>query len=191
MTLVIATNRAAVVALDSSNTDVAKVPSSVTVAVGSRTGTFLVDTSTVAERTVVTIGAQFEGVRQTNTLTVLTPVLTPRFTVSSDSKGSNACSIIDGSGNTDCRLDASGSGGVIGQFLYTFDVEGDTLTMNTPSTTASADTTCSLLSGASTSGGTIQMTIRLDLRGRDNTASASSARASQTVTVTTNGFCGY
>ena len=191
MTLVIATDRAAVVALDSNNTDVAKVPSSVTVAVGSRTGTFLVDTSTVAATTVVTIGAQFEGVRQTNTLTVLTPQLTPRFTVSSDSKGSNACSIINGSGDTDCNLDASGSGGVIDQFLYTFDVEGDTLTQNTPSTTARADTTCSLLSGATHTSGTIQMTIHMDLRGRDGSSSSSSLRATRTVTVTTAGFCGY
>jgi len=60
----------AVVTLSSSNTTVATVPASVTVAAGSTSATFAATTSPVAANTPVTISATYSGVSRTTTLTV-------------------------------------------------------------------------------------------------------------------------
>lgn len=61
----------AVVTLVSSNSVVAAVPSSVTVAAGRRTQTFTVTTHSVAESTPITITATYVGTGQSTTFTVL------------------------------------------------------------------------------------------------------------------------
>jgi hypothetical protein len=60
----------AVVTLASSNTNVATVPASVTVAAGTTTKTFAITTSAVNAATAVTITATYNGVARTATLTV-------------------------------------------------------------------------------------------------------------------------
>ena len=60
----------AVVTLTSSNTAVATVPASITIAAGSTTGTFSVATAGVSVATNVTITASYGGATQTATLTV-------------------------------------------------------------------------------------------------------------------------
>jgi hypothetical protein len=72
----------AIVALSSSNTTVASVPSSVTVAAGATTATFTVSTSAVASSTVVTISASFSGGTSSASLTV-TPAAPPPPTLAS------------------------------------------------------------------------------------------------------------
>src|SRR5205814_1397889 len=61
------------VALSSSDTSVATVPSSVTVADGATSATFTVRTSAVSASTTVTISATFAGVTKTASLTVNPP----------------------------------------------------------------------------------------------------------------------
>lgn len=58
------------VVLSSSNTTVAHVPASVTVAAGATSATFTVSTSAVAASTVVTISGAYGGVSRTSSLTV-------------------------------------------------------------------------------------------------------------------------
>ncbi len=70
------------VALSSSDTSVATVPSSVTVAAGATSATFSVSTSTVTASTTVTISASYAGVTKTASLTV-NPVPPPPPTLSS------------------------------------------------------------------------------------------------------------
>ncbi|HET6853859.1 MAG TPA: hypothetical protein VFH46_16270 [Pyrinomonadaceae bacterium] len=65
----------AVVTLSSANTSVVSVPASVTVAAGSSSATFGVNTSAVTANTAVTITATYAGVSRTTTLTV-TPTST-------------------------------------------------------------------------------------------------------------------
>jgi hypothetical protein len=65
----------AVVALSSSNTGVAQVPSSVTVAAGATTATFSVTTTPVSSSTSVTITGKY-GVNKTANMTVTPPTLT-------------------------------------------------------------------------------------------------------------------
>ena len=66
----------AVVSLSSSNTDVAGVPASVTVAAGSTSATFAITTSSVAANATVTLTASYGGTSRTGSLTV-TPVPPP------------------------------------------------------------------------------------------------------------------
>ena len=70
------TSAGAVVALSSSDSTVASVPASVTVASGSSTSpTFTITTTAVAANTPVTISANYGGVTKTASLTVNAPVL--------------------------------------------------------------------------------------------------------------------
>ncbi len=72
----------AVVALSSSNTTAARVPSSVTVAAGATSGTFTVSTSAVAASTTVSISGAYGGVTRSASFTV-TPAPPPASTLSS------------------------------------------------------------------------------------------------------------
>src|SRR3989454_324616 len=72
----------AVVTLSSSNTVVARVPSSVTVAAGARSATFTVSTSAVTASTTVSISGTYGGVTRSASLTV-TPAPPPAPTLSS------------------------------------------------------------------------------------------------------------
>jgi hypothetical protein len=70
------------VTLSSSDTSVARAPSSVTVAAGTPGATFTISTSVVATSTTVTISAIYGGVTKTAALTV-TPATPPAPTISS------------------------------------------------------------------------------------------------------------
>src|SRR5882757_6035932 len=72
----------AVVTLSSSNTNVARTPSSVTVAAGATSATFTVSTSVVLASTTVSISAAYGGGTRSASLTV-TPVPLPPLTLSS------------------------------------------------------------------------------------------------------------
>src|SRR5258706_375243 len=72
----------AVVTLSSSNTTVARVPSSVTVAAGATSATFALSTSAVVASTTVSISGTYGGATRSASLTV-TPVPLPPLTLSS------------------------------------------------------------------------------------------------------------
>src|SRR2546422_183491 len=72
----------AIVALSSSNTTAARVPSSVTVAAGATSATFTVSTSAVTASTTVSISGAYGGVTRSASLTV-TPAPPPAPTLSS------------------------------------------------------------------------------------------------------------
>jgi hypothetical protein len=177
-----------VVTLQSGNPEVAKVPSSVTVPSGSTTATFKVDTSTVSSERGVTIQATYLGVTRSAVLTVRPPALVARFTVSSASRGSNACEIINAGGSVDCSLDASSSGGFVARYNWTLTVGSHDSTFPAPSAVFVPSTECSNLTGGSQDNGTIQMSVRLQIEDRNGATSTSNQ---QTVTLHTRGFCGY
>jgi len=85
------------VALYSSNTTAARVPSSVTVAAGTSSATFPVSTSAVAASTAVTISASYSGATRSASLTV-TPAPPPPPTLSSLSM--NPTSVTGGNPST-------------------------------------------------------------------------------------------
>src|SRR6266446_6266139 len=103
----------AVVTLSSSNTTVASVPSSVTVAAGATSATFTVSTSAVAVSTTVSISATFSGASRSASLTV-TPAPPPAPTLSSLSV--NPTSVVGGVQSSTGTVTLSGaapSGGAV------------------------------------------------------------------------------
>ena len=177
------------ISLESSDTTVVRVPSNVSVAAGERTNAFAVDTSTVGFTTAVTIVARYQGVTVSTVLTVLPPSLAAVFTVTSPSKGANACSIIDGAGATDCQFDASRSEGIVSTYSWTFTMAGKELSTGVGSPVYTPPTDCAFLSGGSVSStGTVAMVAALRVRDREGSVSDS---AQKTVELTPNGFCGY
>jgi hypothetical protein len=122
----------ALVTLASDNSLIAKVPATVTVAGGSRTGTFLIDTSTVTTSTTVRITASYSGLSMSATLTVTPPGLTASFVVRSPTKGTGACEVDPESKELDCVLDGSGSTGFISAYLWTYTMGSMTLQYTAP-----------------------------------------------------------
>jgi hypothetical protein len=177
-----------VVALESGNRDAAKVPASVTVPEGSTAATFLVDTSTVPTTRDVTIQASYLGVTRAFVLTVRAPPLNAQFTVSSPSRGNNACEIVNASGAVDCRLDASASSGFAATYTWVLTVGSRDTSFTTGDNAYVPPTNCSVLSGGTSEGGAIGLSVRLITEDRSGNRSSSN---NQGVTLFHNGRCGY
>jgi hypothetical protein len=180
----------AVVALSSGNPDVVQVPANVTVAAGSTTATFRIGTSTVNSNRVVTIQATYAGVTKSAPLTVLAPSLVPNFTVTSSSRGADACDIVNSSGAIDCVFNASTSRGFVARYLWTMKVGSTETSFSAPDdqSTVTPTTTCGLLGNGSASGGSVNMEVSLQLEDRSGNKSNTERR---TVAVHHNGRCGY
>lgn len=182
----------AVVRLESSNVDGARVPSSVTVPAGATTATFTITTPTVATRVDVTITASYAGVERTATLTVTLPAPRASFTVTSPTRGANACELINGGRQLDCRLDGRGSSGVIVKWSWVLAVVERIVTQRTDGILAEIDTQCRLVAGANSSGDGdqryVNMTVSLEVMDRDGTQSSPTTR---TVRLFTNSNCDF
>jgi hypothetical protein len=96
----------AVVALSSSNTAAARVPSSVTVAAGATSATFTVSTSAVAASTTVSISGTYGGATRSVSLTV-TPAPPPAPTLSSLTV--NPTSVVGGTQSSTGTVTMSGA----------------------------------------------------------------------------------
>src|SRR6266403_2186132 len=106
------------VTLSSSNTTVARVPSSVTVGAGATSATFTVTTSDVATSTTVTISAAYGGVTKTASLTVTPAPVAPSITAQPVSltvtAGQTATFSVTASGTAPLRYQWQRNGGAIG-----------------------------------------------------------------------------
>jgi hypothetical protein len=177
--------------IDSSNEAVVKVPANVSVAAGETSNAFTIETSTVRDPTDVQINATYAGVTKSTVLRVVPPGLSAQFSVSSASKGPDACSIINAAGAVDCVFDASSSSGFVAQYKWTLTVAGKEFTLGLPEGSArmTPATDCSFLSGGSvSSNGTFTMGAELRLTDRQGN---SSGAVQKSVELTPNGFCGY
>ena len=163
----------ALVLMTTSNSTVARVPATVTVAGGSRSATFLVDTSTVLAATAVTITASYAGNTMATTLTVLPPTLSAAFVVRSPTKGLGACMMDNGTQELDCVLDGSASQGFIRAWLWTYTMGAATLrhTAEAPNAASSPQTTgCAFLqqgSGGDNPDGSRYLKMDVTLQVRD------------------------
>ncbi len=182
----------AVVRLESSNTDVAKVPASVTVPAESTSANFTVDTSTVSTRTTVTLNAIYAGIQKSTTLAVTLPTPRASFTVTSPERGSDACVLINVGRQLDCRLDGSASEGRLTRWLWTLEAKEKIIGEKGEPIFADIDSTCAFVDGLTAStdsnGKYVNMTVSLQVEDRDGTRSATSAR---TIKLYTNGNCGF
>jgi hypothetical protein len=129
----------ALVTVTSDNPNVVKVPASITVAGGSRSAVFMVDTATVAASTTVRITASYAGTAMSAVLTVTPPALVPSFVVRSRSRGAGACVVDENSQSLDCVFDGSGSQGFVSAYLWTYTMGSRTQqqTSNSPNSVVS------------------------------------------------------
>ena len=183
----------AVVRLESSNRDAARVPSSVTVAAGATTTTFPVDTATVATRSTTTITATYAGLERTAMLTVTLPTPRASFTVTSPTRGADACVLVDSGLQLDCRIDGRGSDGVLLKWSWVLRVTERIVQSRSEPTLAEIDTGgCKFVKDASSNGDGdnrwVGMNVTLEVQDRDGTQSPPSTR---TVRLYVNSNCGW
>lgn len=113
----------AVVLLSSSNTAVATVPASVTIAAGATSATFTVTTSSVTASTSVTITATYNGVSRTTTLTVTPPAQTVTLTVTATGRSGER--VTSSPAGIDVAVGSSGSASFASGTVITLSVTND------------------------------------------------------------------
>ena len=186
----------ALVVMTTSNSTVARVPATVTVAAGSRNTTFPVDTSTVLAATPVTITASYAGSAMASTLTVMPPTLSAAFVVRSPVKGLGACVMEESTREFDCVLDGSASQGFVSAWLWTYTMGAMTLrhTAPAPNAASSPQTTgCAFLqqgTGGDNPDGSRYLKMDVTLQVRDSSG-VTSGIVSQPVKVYPNRQCGF
>jgi hypothetical protein len=189
----------ALVRVSSNDTSTARVPASVTVPAGSRSTTFLIDTSTVLTPTTVVITATYGSASMSATLTVSpggTGTLGPSFVVRSRTRGTGACAVDTETKELDCVLDASASQGGVSAYLWTYTMGSTTLRHTAPASNPASSTQgtgCPFYqqgTGGDGPGGDrfLNMTVTLQLRDANGTLSGI---AQQAVKVYPNMQCGF
>jgi hypothetical protein len=185
----------AVVALESSNRDVVKVPASVMVPAGSTSATFTIETSTVTSTTRVNVTAQYLGVSATTIVTVMPTVARAAFTVTSPTYGADSCRLVQSGQSFDCLLDGSASQGILQLWTWTLGIgtgrirEVRTTAVLTPDTQSG----CNFVEGGSTNTDSsgrryVEMTIELVVEDREGLRSPAVTRA---VRLYPEQLCGY
>jgi hypothetical protein len=185
----------ALVSLSSSNPDVAKVPSSVTVAAGTSEARFAIDAATVPITTDVSIRGSYGGATGSASLAVRPPTVTAAFQVISTARGRGACVLGPSSGEADCVLDGTSSIGPVERWVWTY------WTANAPIGHSSTQgrsglnlaSRCSFFEGgrgATDQGGDryVEMEVELYVMDREGTRSAS---IRQPVRMYPNRMCGF
>jgi len=180
----------AVVTLTSGNPDVVQVPANVTVAAGSTSNTFRIGTSTVSTNAIVTIIATYAGVTKSAPLTVLPPALVANFTVTSPSRGTDACDIVSGGGAVDCVLNASGSRGFVARYLWAMKIASTEMSFSTPDGQAEVtpSTNCGFFANGTSDSGKLSVEVSLQLEDRSGNRSSTTRR---TIAVHHNSRCGF
>jgi hypothetical protein len=173
-----------IVQLQSSNTLVAQVPATVLVVGGQSSATFTIATSSVGASSPVTITANFGGAARSATLTVTPVALEAAFSVTSPTKGNDACLFGPGTDEADCVLDASASRGTIDRYVWTYWTGGAVIGHSTPQARSALqlDTECRFFEnarGGDDADGSryIQMTVELVLQDRNNVQTSPVRRA--------------
>lgn len=186
----------AIVQLSSDNTTVARVPASVLVQQGSRSASFLIDTSTVVAATTVKITATYAGTTLTGTLTVMPPTLIASFVVRSRTRGAGACAMDSNTLELDCVLDGSSSQGFVSAYLWTLTMGSTVLHQAAPAPNASVSpqgTGCPLLqqgTGGDGPNGERYLKMEVALQVRDGSGVTTDV-VRQQVKVFPNQECGF
>jgi len=183
------------VSLTSSNPGVAKVPATVTVAAGSRTAAFLVDTASVPVATSVTITASYSGISMSSNLTVTSTPLAASFSVNSPEYGADGCGLQESLSQLDCILDGSSSSGNIVAWIWTYTAGTATLghTSNDAGTRPQISTKCAFFntaSGGDDPDGSKYLKMEVSLQVEDRSG-ARSGIARRQVRVYPNKRCGF
>lgn len=155
----------------------------------STTATFLVDTSTTSTTRDVSIQSSYLGVTKVFVMTVRAPGLVARFSITSGTRGANACEIINPAGNIDCRLDASASSGFVSRYTWLLTVQTHESSFPTDQPVYTPSTDCSHLTGATVdSNNSIGLLVQLRVEDRNGNTNTSGTTA---VNLFHTGKCGY
>ncbi len=195
------------VALASSDSSAATVPTSVVVPTGSTSAGFSITTSVVAAAKSPVITGTYSGVSHTATLTVNPQPLTAVFTVASRSSvtltngqvlpagTADTCPLTTANGTTlDCTFDGSASTGGVTQWLWTYLFGSQQRSENSGTPTLQPTASgCGFFSGrtASSSGGVSFLQMIVQLQVRDSAGNLSGVVQDQNVRVFPNHLCGY
>jgi len=181
--------------LSTSDRDTARpASSSVTVPAGSTTATFRIESTTVAVSTDVQITARYLNVAINQIIRVTIPPPVPRFTVTGSSRGEDKCTITNGSGDNDCRVDATASSGVPRFYIYTYAIGSTTVTDGKTDKTGDVDISsgCDFFKDHSTNDDNgdkyLNVDVSLQIEDREGVRSGF---ARKTVRFYTAGNCGY
>ena len=127
-------------------------------------------------------------------LTVSIPPPVARFTVTGDKRGENQCSITNGNGDTDCRLDATASGGFARFYSYTYAIGSSTVTdvKTDPMNIVDIADPCTFFKDHSTAddNGDKYFNMDISLQIEDREGSKSSV-TKKTIRMYPQGNCGY
>jgi hypothetical protein len=175
----------ATVRLESTNTDVLRVPSSVTIPAGTAVATFTAATSTIRSPTNVTVSAVYGSTSLQFSVVVGPPTLEAIFTVTSDSRGSDACAAQGGM--MDCILNGRASSGFPSRWRWTMRHSDKSLSWTGSEGETRPPFECSFLEGATLSNDSFDLRIELVV----TTGTDSSAINSKTIRFYPNGACGY
>ncbi|MBI2828781.1 MAG: hypothetical protein HYX77_05875 [Acidobacteria bacterium] len=159
------------------------------ISAGSTSNTFNIDVSTVDRDTAVTITASYSSVTKTGSFTVTPPTLEPRFTVTSRTKGNDACAIDGDDGHLDCEFNGSGSFGAIAEWIWRLEVGENDYDKTTTSGVTNLSPSCgSLEEGKEKADETVDMVVKLRLVGKNG---AQSSTLSRTIKLYPQKYCGY
>lgn len=185
----------ALVLMSSSNPSIVKVPATVTVAPGSRSVTFLLDTATVLSATTVTLTATYGGTSMATTITVTSHPLSAAFVVRSRMRGVGACVVEENTQELDCLLDGSASQGFVDAWIWTYTAGTSTLSHTSKDAGSGPQiaTKCAFLNTATGGDGPngdrfLNMDVSLQVQDRAGTRSAI---VRQPVKLYPNRQCGF
>jgi hypothetical protein len=181
--------------LTTSNTDVARpASSSVTVPAGSTTATFRIDATTVSESQDVQITARYQSVAINQVVRVTIPPPVARFTITGSARGEDKCTLTNSGADSDCRVDATASGGVAKFYIYTYSIGSSTVTDGKTDKVGDVDISsgCDFFKDRSTNddNGDKYLNVDVALQIEDREGSKSSV-TKKTVRFYVAGNCGY
>jgi hypothetical protein len=179
--------------LSTSDRDFARPASStVTVPAGSTSATFRIETTTVAESKDIQITARYQSVAINQILRVTIPPPVARFTITGSARGEDTCSLSNASADTDCRVDASASGGFPRFYIFTYTIGSTTVTDAKTDKVGDVEISsgCDFFKDRSLNDDNgdkyINVDVGLVIEDREGTRSS---KTTKTVRFYTNGFC--
>jgi len=141
---------------------------------------------------MVTITATYAGLARTATLAVTLPLPRASFTATSPTYGSDACGIVSGGLELDCRLDGTRSDGVLVRWNWILQARERIVVQRPDGVIAEIDTNCRLAGGAEASTDSegrkyVNMTVTLEVTDRDGSQNTTS----RTIRLYPNANCGF
>lgn len=146
----------------------------------------------MAESKDIQITARYQSVAINQILRVTIPPPVARFTITGSARGEDKCSLSNASADTDCRVDASASGGFPRFYIFTYTIGSTTVTDAKTDKVGDVEISsgCDFFKDRSLNDDNgdkyINVDVGLVIEDREGTRSS---KTTKTVRFYTNGFC--